>query len=135
MTISENWFWGISNNGEADLVVWLEPWAEEFEVRSRSTLTVNVTCSDATEPELDIEQVDGRIVIWSGSGQLLQFFMDGVALRTASATLEFPKLSGPGTKDLITILFKGHPQARLGGENHVEAKTSLGRKLKRWLRL
>ena len=135
MSTPANWFWGVSNSGEADLIVWLEPWAEEFEVQNRSTLTVQVTCSDGTDPELDIEIADGRIIIWSGSGQLLQFCLDGVALRTASATIEFPKLPGPGMKDLMTILFKGHPQARLGGEGHAEAKTSLGRKLKRWLRL
>jgi len=128
-------FWGISNGGRADLIVWLEPWAEEFEVPGRSTLTVHVACSDGTDPEMDVQQVEGRIVIWSESGQLLQFFLDGVALKSASATLEFPKLPGPGMKDLMTMLFEGHPQARLGGENHVEAKTWLGRKVKRWLRL
>src|SRR6185312_811747 len=38
-----DWHWGLSNIGQHKLLLWLEPWGEEFEVEGRSTVTLKVS--------------------------------------------------------------------------------------------
>jgi hypothetical protein len=136
-----DWNWGVSNKGPGPLLVWLEPWAEEFEVPVGSTITMHVSCTGGIEDDEDDDAVSAEcttehLVVWADAGQIVRVSIDGDLQDTASATIPVPGGFGGSTKDLLTLMFGGQPSARLGGvSNEAPPPRSFWKKAKRYLRL
>ena len=103
--------WSVSNPGPDTLLLWLEPWAEEFEIPARST--VALTSSEETVSCLAsrVEWTVDHLVVWAGAGRVA-VSVDGVLQRTSSAAIPVPNGL---TKEMLSTLFADHPFARLGG--------------------
>jgi hypothetical protein len=119
------WHWAVSNAGPETLLVWLEPWAEEFEVPPRSTLALRFN-SEADDTE--IECTADHIVVWAGPGQTARVYIDHELQESASASIPVPGGFDGSTKELLGLMFGGQPSARLGGEER-------RRRIPRWGRL
>jgi hypothetical protein len=103
--------WSLSNPGPNELVVWLEPWAEEFVIPVQSTVALK-TSSDVEESGVgEIEWVSDHVVVWA-SARIVEVFIDGQLQDSASAIVPIPDGLG---KDMLNILFARQPSARLGG--------------------
>ena len=103
--------WSLCNPGPETLLVWLEPWCEEFEVPVRSTITMKPS-GDAHEPALgEVEWGPDNLVIWA-TGPTVAVFIDNVLQDSGSAEIPIPDGL---TKQMLNIAFAGQPAARLGG--------------------
>ncbi len=103
--------WSLSNPGPDELVVWLEPWAEEFVVPVRSTVAMKAPVGGAAQEIGEIEWASDRVVVWATT-TTVAVFIDDVLQDSASAIVPIPDGLSKG---MLSILFKGHPTARLGG--------------------
>ena len=101
--------WSHLNAGPETLSVWLEPWAEEFDVSSGSTILVRSSNGGALG---EVERVKDHFTIWATASKV-EVFIDGVLQDTASSQIAFPDGL---TKQMLTVVFAGRPEARLGGE-------------------
>ena len=103
--------WSVSNPGPDTLLLWLEPWAEEFKIPVRST--VALTSSEETVSCLAsrVEWTVDHLVVWAGAGTVA-VSVDGILQRTSSAATPVPNGL---TKEMLSTLFADHPSARLGG--------------------
>lgn len=124
--------WSLSNPGPDELLVWLEPWAEEFMIPVESTVALKAS-SDVGECGVgNIEWASDHIVVWASAGTI-EMFIDGQRQDSASAIVAIPDgLS----KDMLSILFAGQTSARLGGVEHrVVDQSSWRGRLRRLFRL
>ncbi|MBB3981146.1 hypothetical protein GGR44_000777 [Sphingobium fontiphilum] len=119
----------LSNPGPDPLLVWLEPWVDEFEVPARSTISLHPSDGCGLG---EIEWVEDRFVLWA-TCRTVEVFIDGALQSSGSALIP---LSGGLTKGILHILFADHPAARLGGRSWHERKhASMWEWLKRLLGL
>jgi hypothetical protein len=103
--------WSLSNPGPEALAIWLEPWAEELEVPSRSTIEME-WCGGLEGGSLgELEWTPDHLVIWADVSTL-KIFIDGVFQDTMSAAIPIP---AGLTKVMLTTVFANQPSARLGG--------------------
>ena len=116
--------WSLSNPGPDKLIVWLEPWAEEFDVPVRST--VKLKSSGGARSLGEVEWASEHLIIWA-SAQTVEVFIDGVFQESGSAVIPIPDGL---TKEMLNILFADQPDARLGGTSPVAIDGS-----SRWKRL
>jgi hypothetical protein len=126
--------WSVSNSQADDLLVWLEPWAEEFVIASRSTMALEIANggSGDTDIDVEIEETDGRIILWARSGQIVRVFIDDILQRSASASVEFPAIPGFTTKGFLSLTMGDHPEARVGGAPFAPEKLPFWVKLQGW---
>lgn len=109
-------FWAVSNVQAVDLLVWLEPWAEEFRVPPRSTVVLDITNSTSHSSSAGIEVTATNVVIWGDSGDLIAVSIDGVLQDSWSAREAFPTIDGVSMKTFLKLAFGSAPPARLGGQ-------------------
>ncbi len=127
-----DWHWALTNVGPDKLLVWLEPWAEEFEVPARSTISLSFNSEDGPA---EINSTPDRIVIWADAGQTTRVFIDDAFQESASASLPVPGGFDGSTKELLTLMFGRQPSARIGGESaKPQRRLSLWQRAKRYLR-
>jgi hypothetical protein len=104
--------WSLSNPGPDNLFVWLEPWAEEFEVPARS----NIALSTSSQPEQgvieEVEWNDDHLVVWASAPGTFKVYVDDLLQESASALVPIPEGL---TKQMLNVMFAGQPAARLGG--------------------
>lgn len=130
--MSGDYDWCLSNPGPDELIVWLEPWAEEFAVPVRSTVAVKVSGRPDGHEVGEIEWASDRVVIWA-TAKMVEIFIDDVFQDSASAIVPLPEGLRKG---MLTLLFANHPSARLGGVTDSEVyKTSWRERLLCWFRL
>lgn len=110
MTDADNQ-WGLSNLGPENLLVWLEPWAEEFVIPARSNIVLKPSGKSQDCALGDIEWTADHLVIWA-SARTVEVFIDGVLQESGSAVIPIPDGL---TKEMLNIVFAGQPSARLGG--------------------
>ncbi len=118
--------WSLCNPGPEALSVWLEPWADEFEIPAKSTIFLRGAGLSADSSLGEIENTADHIVIWA-SAQTVEVFVDGVRQESGSATIPIPEGL---TKGMLSILFTGRPAARLGG-----APADIHRRISWWQRM
>lgn len=104
--------WSLSNPGPHRLLVWLEPWAEEFEVPPRSTIALSASSEPEKSALEKVEWTEDHLVLWASAPGTVKVFVDGALQESASAL--FPLGEGM-TKQMLSLVFGGHPAARLGG--------------------
>lgn len=112
--------WGLSNPGPDRLIVWLEPWCDEFEVPVRSTITLKTSGGFDEGNPGDVKWTPDNLVIW-GNGRTLEVFIDGVLQVSSSAAIPIPDGL---TKQMLSIVFSGYPAARFEGEPFDPVKSS-----------
>lgn len=105
--------WSLSNPGPDKLLVWLEPWAEEFEVPVRSTVTLTASTGSADGPLGEVDWKPDHLVVWASASGTIKVFVDGVLQRSSSAVISIPDGL---TKQMLNIIFGDQPAARLGGQ-------------------
>lgn len=130
--MSKAWDWGASNVGPKSLGIWLEPWADEFQVPTRSTITFRLL-PQTDQPDLDVEITADHIVVWANGGERIEVYVDNVLQQSASATIAVPEGL---TKNMLGVLFEGRPEMRLGGQaNATLLRPNLWQKIRGWIRL
>ena len=108
-------FWAVSNAQPDDLLVWLEPWAEEFRVPSGSSVLFEID-SDAERTEVpELEVTDDHIVYWANGGELIRVSIDGIFQNSASAQVVSPEFPNLSPKEFLSLALPTHSTARLGG--------------------
>ena len=131
MTTSDHQ-WGLSNPGPDGLLVWLEPWCDEFEVPARSTITLKAPGGFEEGIPGAVEWGPKNLVIW-GNGPTLEVFIDGVHQESGSAVIPIPDGL---TKKMLNVVFADQPAARLGGApSDVVERPSHWRRVRRLLGL
>ena len=111
--------WSLSNPGPEKLLVWLEPWAEEFEIPVRSTVALRAPSVGETRGIGEVEWTADHLVVWSTAPGTVEVFIDGVLQDSGSAVAPVPNgLS----KQMLNLLFADHPSARLAGRSSEEAE-------------
>ena len=103
--------WGLSNPGPDTLLVWLEPWAEEFAVPVRSTITMMPRGRPDGHTLGEVEWTSDHLVVWANA-QTVEIFIDGVLQDSSSAVIPVPDGL---TKEMLNVAFAGQPAARLSG--------------------
>lgn len=131
MNADADWHWAVSNAGPTELLLWLEPWADELSVPQRSTATLKVINPNSLNAEVAAEQTEDHIVIWGNGGDLIEVYIDGALQESASAMVRFPEFPGMQTRDFLQIVFGNQPTARLAG--HLPAKPSIWQRIRRRL--
>ena len=113
-------YWAMSNAQADDLLVWLEPWAEEFLVPARSWVMLEMSnaSAGAAPPEVDLTAT--QVTVWATGGGLVKVSIDGIVQPSGSALVAFPDVPGFSTKTFLNLVFQGHPSANVGGRNPVE---------------
>ena len=78
-------FWAMSNAQPNHLLVWLEPWAEEFCVPGKSSILFKIDDSTARAEFPEIDLTDDHVVLWASFGSLVRVKIDGILQDSASA--------------------------------------------------
>ena len=108
--------WHYFNSGSSTLYLWIEPWAEGYDLPVGSH--VKLVSPDGTAIG-EAELAENQITIWSSS-PLLEVFIDDELQESASASVPVPSELN---KAMLTVMFGKHPEARLGGKpRHTEPK-------------
>ena len=129
-----DWDWAVSSVGPRKLLVWLEPWAEEFEVPARSTIALSFSGILLNGHPAEIESTTDRVVIWASVGQTVRVSIDDAPQQSASASIAVPGGFDGSTKELMNLLFGGQPIARIGGDRVDPLRTPWWQRAKRLLR-
>lgn len=120
--------WSLSNPGRDELLVWLEPWAEEFVVPARSTIAMRPPRGRNLG---EVEWTPDHLIVWA-SVPTVEVFVDDVLQDSASAAISVPQGL---TKGMLNIVFAGQPAARLGGDSaNMDERVSLWGRIKHRLR-
>jgi hypothetical protein len=56
--------WSLSNSGRDELLVWLEPWADEFAVPTRSTVVMRPSSGHTLG---EIEWTPDHLIVWANA--------------------------------------------------------------------
>lgn len=108
--------WHYLNSGPSALYLWIEPWAEGYDLPVGSH--VKLVSPDGTAIG-ELELAEDQITICS-SAALLEVFIDDELQQSASATVPVPSEMN---RAMLTVMFGNHPEARLGGKpRHSEPK-------------
>ncbi|HEV2598593.1 MAG TPA: hypothetical protein VGU00_09570 [Sphingopyxis sp.] len=120
--------WSLSNPRRDELLVWLEPWAEEFVVPTRSTITMRPSIGRTLG---EVEWTPDHLIVWA-SAPMVEVFIDDMRQDSASAAISVPEGL---TKGMLNIVFAGQPAARLGGAPvNMNERVSLWGRIKHRLR-
>jgi hypothetical protein len=101
--------WSYLNAGPNAITVWLEPWAEEFEVPCGSTILLRSPEGSALG---SVERDQDSFTLWAAATKV-EVLIDGILQDTASSQIAVPEGL---TKAMLTAVFGNYPEARLGGK-------------------
>ncbi len=116
MTETASALW-LCNAGASPVFIWLEPWAEEFELPSRSELLIRIE-GDAQHMRVapDVEPTDTGFTIYANGGTRLCVAIDGVDQDSGSAEIEAPDFGPLSPRGFVDLVFGDVPEARPGGQ-------------------
>lgn len=119
--------WSLCNPGPDTLLVWLEPWCDEFEVPARSAISLKTPGGAEGRGLGEIEWGPDNLVVWA-TGPTVAVFVDDVLQESGSATIPIPDGL---TKNMLNVIFADQPVARLGGRpSHAVVPASWWRRVK-----
>ena len=128
ISLSQSDFVGaFSNAGTDPALLWLEPWAEEFELPAGSSVFLRTPVGQPAGWLGSVEQTPDHIVIWMNGGTV-QLWIDDMAQDSASAVIPTP---GSLSKQMLEIVFPDQPTARLGGAAIGASNPSWWQKIRR----
>lgn len=112
-----------------NLLLWIEPWAEEFEVPPRSSISLSMSDGSPDSMFGEVEWTEGHLVFWASEPGTVRVFVDGALRELLSALVPIPEEM---TKRMLNIVFAGQPAARLGGRRFDAAgRTSWWQRVRR----
>lgn len=100
------------NPGPGQLRVWLEPWAEQFDVPAGSSISLTSSDDARKQGAGEVEWAEGRVIVWATASRI-EVRIDGILQESASARIVAP---AGLTKNILGLLFADQPAARLGGD-------------------
>ncbi len=104
------------NQRPIDLLLWLEPWAEEFSVPPGSKLELVVKGNVENEADAPFELWDTHLTFYARADTLVQVLIDGRKLPSASSDVPFPGGSVHlETRTIVEEVFGDFPETRPGG--------------------
>ena len=104
----------LCNAGASSVFIWLEPWAEEFELSCRSELRIRIE-GGLQEGSPDIEPTETGFTVYAAGGTRLRLWIDGVEQRSSSSEIEAPDAGPLSTRGFVDLVFGDVPEARPGG--------------------
>ena len=105
----------LCNAGEAPLMIWLEPWCDEFFLSPRCELSLEIDSNDEIEMEPELEVSDHGLTIFAAANTRIRIFIDGEQQESASASITAPDFGPLSSKGFVDAVFGNFPQARPGG--------------------
>ncbi len=118
---------GFCNASTDPVLLWLEPWAEEFELPAKSSVVLQTPVGQPAGLLESIEQTPDHIVIWASA--TVEVCIDGAIQDSASASISAPN---DLSKQMLEILFVNQPSARLGGAAHMASGPSWWQRLRQF---
>lgn len=106
---------GLCNAGAKNIVVWLEPWCDEFVLPAHAELSLRAEGEPGTGVEPLIEAAEHGLTIYGVGNSRLRAFVDGVEQDTASAIITAPDFGPMGSRGFVDIVFGDFPQTRPHG--------------------
>lgn len=103
------------NAGSLPLVVWLEPWAQEFALPPRSIIVLRCFADGGRNSMPDLEAANGIMTVWGQGGSRIAVFIDEVDQNSFSSRHAAPALDGLTTRGFVELVFDGRPETRPGG--------------------
>ena len=98
------------------LLLWFEPWAQEFELPARARLSLRCSAPAGSDPTPRLEAVDDdMLTIWGASGSRIAVFIDDVDQDSFTGNCEAPDLGPLSSKEFVNLVFRAAPEARPGG--------------------
>lgn len=113
----------LCNSGASALTVFLEPWAVEFVLPTRGTLTLRCSGHEAADVLPEIESTDDLLTIWATGGSRIAVLIDGVDQDSFSGGYIAPDMGRLSPKAFVNLAFGDHPAARPGGRAAPITKT------------
>lgn len=107
----------VSNGSANPLTIWIEPWCDELSLPPRSTARFE-SSDKATDDvkAVEIEAVEGRLVVWPFIPGTITVSIDGALQRTDCYTIPIqPEMLELPVKSFIELAFANTPQARPTG--------------------
>jgi RimJ/RimL family protein N-acetyltransferase len=109
----------IHNGRSADLLLWIEPWAEEYAAPPGGRIDLRVVGAGASDAEAPLELSDHNLCFYAPGGTRVEVLLDGVSQQSASAELAVPQSGRLSTRDFVGLVFTNVPETRPGGA-HLE---------------
>lgn len=122
--------WSVSNPGPEELLLWLEPWAEEFRVPIRSTVVMSSPAAGEAAPLGEVEWTPDHLVVWANQPGTLEVYINGALQASSSATVPIPASM---TKPMLQVVFGNQPAARLAGRPYNASEQSLWQRVRQTL--
>ncbi len=82
----------LKNRRNESIRFWLEPWAEEYEISSGSTLKLRYECVKPSMIYPEVEITESLIVWWFGSNCRVRLYIDDQDVTAASWDIPSPNL-------------------------------------------
>jgi hypothetical protein len=107
-----DWHWSASSIAPHRLLIWLEPWAEEFEVPPGSTADLHfIGGLPGGHPVENVSEAEG-IVFWASAGQTVRVSIDGILQESGSTSVPVPEADHLSTRQFLDIVLGAEPAAR-----------------------
>ena len=106
---------GLCNAGAKNIVVWLEPWCDEFVLPAHAELLLRVEQEAGKGIEPLIEATEFGLTIYGAGGTRLRASVDGVEQDTASAVILLPDFGPMGAQGFVNLVFGNFPETRPHG--------------------
>jgi RimJ/RimL family protein N-acetyltransferase len=103
------------NRRRADLLLWLEPWAEEFVVPPGSRLALIVSGKNVAAAELSLDVSDKHLVFYAPGGSCVTVLIDGEVQDSGSIEIAVPGSAGISSRNFVEAAFDDFPKTRLAG--------------------
>ena len=107
--------YSFQNDLSSPMLLWLEPWAEEFTIPPQTRLDLVVAGDRAELRQAEFEFSDTHLVFYAPAGSLVRVIIGGEEQRSGSSEIAVPVTEGFSTRGLMQTMFGAFPEAHLGG--------------------
>ena len=105
----------LCNAGEAQLMVWLEPWCDEFSLAPRGELSLEVHSDEETDVEPQLETSEYGMTVFAAANTRIRVLIDGEQQKSGSASITAPDFGPLSSKGFVDVVFGNFPEARPRG--------------------
>jgi RimJ/RimL family protein N-acetyltransferase len=105
----------VHNSRSTDLLLWLEPWCEEFRVPAGRRLDLVLEGRFARPLDAPFELNETHLAFFAPGGSRVRVLIDGELQPSGSSQAAVPSTGKIGTRALTGVLFSDYPEGRLAG--------------------
>src|SRR5687768_1758763 len=102
----------IHNRRPVRLLLWLEPWAEEFTIPPGSTIDLVLSGTFEEPVDAPLELTSEHLVFFAPSGSFVRVLLDGIEQDSGSKDIQVPLSKPLHTRDFVHMVFDSFPEAR-----------------------